>query len=247
MTGGVRGFVQVDDTRRNVRLDVALQRRAAVGDGRKVPRSHEHCTARQHSRPRSRSSIEAAEANPGTPPLTLVIVLEEEGPRARVKRRRDGLRLDGVLLLRRLLHDLHRHCGGRRAGTGTDDLTGALQEVFDALVWGTRRGRIVQVFAWRGISSCPVFFGDASRKAFQIFFAKLLGCGERRALRPVAPNAASLFADVAALKPHSPATSSEAHRRLTFLKLEDGVYLIILLKPTMDVYSKCASHQGYYI
>jgi len=76
--GRVRGLVEVDDTRADVLLEVALQRRAAIGDRGEVTSSHEE----------------------------LVVVLEQERPRARVKSRRGGLGLDGVLiLLRPLLHD----------------------------------------------------------------------------------------------------------------------------------------------
>lgn len=41
--GRVRGLIEVDDTRANVRLDVALEGRAAVGDRGEVAGAHEHC------------------------------------------------------------------------------------------------------------------------------------------------------------------------------------------------------------
>jgi hypothetical protein len=78
VTGRVRGLVEINDTRADVGLEVALERRAAIGDGGKVTSSNQQ----------------------------FVVVLEEQRPRARVNGRCHGLRLDGVLiLLLPLLHD----------------------------------------------------------------------------------------------------------------------------------------------
>ena len=39
----VRGLVEVDDTRANVRLDVSRQRRASLGNGRVMRSAYKHC------------------------------------------------------------------------------------------------------------------------------------------------------------------------------------------------------------
>lgn len=41
--GRVGGLIEVDDTRADVLLEVALQRRAAIGDGSEVASANENC------------------------------------------------------------------------------------------------------------------------------------------------------------------------------------------------------------
>jgi hypothetical protein len=82
VTGGVGGLVEVNDTRADVGLDVSLQWRAAIGDRCEVTGADEQ----------------------------LVVVLEEQRPRARVKSRCDGLGLDGVLIVPLVaFDDVHGH------------------------------------------------------------------------------------------------------------------------------------------
>jgi hypothetical protein len=82
----VRGLVEVDDTRADVLFKIALQRRAAIGNGSEVA-----CSDKK-----------------------LVVVLEQQRPLAGVERRSGRLGLDGVLLLLccRLLddRDVLGHC-----------------------------------------------------------------------------------------------------------------------------------------
>jgi hypothetical protein len=75
--GRVGGLIEVDDTRADVLLKVALQRRAAIRDGSEVTSANEK----------------------------LLVVLKEERPLAGVEGRSGSLGLDGVLLLCRLLDD----------------------------------------------------------------------------------------------------------------------------------------------
>lgn len=49
VTRGIGRLIEVDDSRADVRLDVALQRRAAIGNGGEVTRSNENCQRRLES------------------------------------------------------------------------------------------------------------------------------------------------------------------------------------------------------
>lgn len=110
--GRVGGLVEVDDAGADVRLEVALQRRASVGNGSKVSGSNQDC-GRQVSLSGFKSLFWEQM------PLTLFVVLEEQRPLARVNGRCHGLRLDGVLVLRPLLHKFLGHLGQVRLGVFT--------------------------------------------------------------------------------------------------------------------------------
>ena len=111
----VRRLVEVDNTALDVRLDVALMRRATVGNGRKVASSDEYCNITELARPRSLLNhwfLPGKElVVPRRARRTSLVVLEQEGPVARVDGRSDGLRLNDLLLLLggARLHNIHCH------------------------------------------------------------------------------------------------------------------------------------------
>lgn len=109
----IRWLVEVNDTARNVRLDVSLVRAATRGDGSKVTRANEDCKTITNEMLAKRDNLLQTAGRA----LALVIILEEQRPRASVKLGGHGLGLDGVFIIiggrtwlaAIVLHDVHGH------------------------------------------------------------------------------------------------------------------------------------------